>query len=498
MSSSASDVVVVGAGSGGCALAARLAASGAEVELIEAGPAVKVGRDASDCDLSGRLDWRYQAQITAGRRSDVPRGRVVGGTSVINTCVAMRPDPDSFAAWQGVAPGWGWRDVLPYFKRLERETNFPAPEYHGDAGPVPVVRWREDELEPASRAFRDAARESGIPTASDLNAPGATGVGMVPMNREGRRRISADRAYLTPPAARPPRVAEGRLVDRVLFRRRRAVGVVSFGSAGECRHLADQVVLCAGAYGSPAILLRSGIGPERELRNLGLEVVAELHGVGRGLCDHSQVHLPALAPAAAAERPALQVLVRTTTPGSAVRNDIQLCVLNRVDLQRYAPEVAAGGRSLAMLCVLLQHACSRGKVWLASTRPDAEPRIEIDYVAEPEDRARYRDGLRLLAAIAAQSELASFPLLEGLPVDTLDSGGLDGFVANKVKTAHHPMGTAQMGHASDPHSVVGADLSVHGVEGLSVADASVVPVSLNANIHLACTMIGERAADILA
>ncbi len=274
------------------------------------------------------------------------------------------------------------------------------------------------------------------------------------------------------------------------------MGVRSVGPAGVHLHAAGQVVLCAGAYGTPAILQRSGIGPEEDLRRLGLELVSGLDGVGRGLRDHSQVHLPAGGPPATAMPPALQTILRTTSPDSPVRNDLQLCVLNRVDVGRYAPESAHAGGGLAMLCVLLQHACSLGRVRLVSTAPEAAPRIEIDYVAEAEDRRRYRAGVRLLAAIIRREEMASFSLLDGPP--DVDDRGIDSLVASRVKTAHHPMGTARMGPPTDPRSVVSADLSVHGVEGLSVADASIIPVSLNANIHIACTMIGERAADLLA
>jgi choline dehydrogenase len=493
------DVVVVGAGSAGCALAARLAASGARVELVEAGPAPPTaGQDATNCDLSGRLDWSYVSEITGGRRTPVPRGRALGGSSVINTCVALRPDPASFAAWEARIAGWGWSDVLPYLRRLERDVDFPDADYHGGEGPVPVVRWREDELEPASRAFRDAAQALGLPDAPDLNAPGATGVGPAPMNREGWWRASAERTYLCARPGPGPRILVSRLVDRVLFRGTRAIGVRSYGAAGELTHAADRVVLCAGAYGTPAILLRSGVGPAEELRDFHVDVVANLAGVGRGLCDHSQVHLAAAGPAADVACPALQTIVRTTTPHSPVRNDVQLCVLNRVDLSRYAPEIAGDERVLVMLCAVLQHAQSRGRVSLAAREPDTAPCIEIDYAAEEDDRRRYREALRLLARVAAQDAMASFPLLGGPSPTELDDRRLDALVAARVKTAHHPMGTARMGPVSDPSAVVAADLAVHGVEGLSVADASVVPVSLNANIHLACTMIGERAADLVA
>lgn len=231
---------------------------------------------------------------------------------------------------------------------------------------------------------------------------------------------------------------------------------------------------------------------------LGVDIVAGLDGVGRGLCDHSQVHLAARGPAADASCPALQTIVRTTMPCSQVQNDMQLCVLNRVELSSYAPELAGDGRVLVMLCAVLQHARSRGLVRLASLEPDSAPRIEIDYLAEDEDRRRYRDAVRLLTRVAAQDPMASFPLLDGASLAEFDDQRLDALVAARVKTAHHPTGTARMGPATDPDAVVAANLAVHAVEGLSVADASVIPVPLNANTHIACTMIGERTADLVA
>ncbi len=495
------DVIVVGGGSAGCALAARLAASGAKVELVEAGPALddSDGRhgNAMNCDLSGRLDWGYAGRITAGRVAALPRGKVLGGSSVINTCIAMRPDPQSFAEWAVHGAGWEWERVLPAFRRLERDLDFSDAGHHGEDGPVPIVRWREDELVTASRVFRDAALAVGLPAVTDLNAPGASGVGALPMNREGRRRISAARAYLDPEALSELDISCGRLVDRVLFQCGRVAGIVSRGAIDEQVHPAACVALCAGAYATPAILLRSGIGPAEELERRGIPVIADLPGVGGGLMDHSQVHLVAHAPKTEPDGPALQALVRTTTRGSPIANDVQLCVLNRVDLERYAPGFHPDGGGIAMLCALLQHSLSTGTVKLASRDPAAPPDIEIDYVAHESDRMRYRHAIRLLGDIASRVDIAPLALAYGESPADCDDAALDDLVTRRVQTAHHPMGSARMGPESDPGAVVAPDLSVFGVEGLSVADASVIPVCVNANIHLTCTMIGERAAELL-
>jgi choline dehydrogenase len=449
-----------------------------------------------NCDLSGRIDWGYRGQVTGGRRASLPRGKAVGGSSTVNTCIAMRPDPRAFADWADTAPGWDWQDVLPAFRRLERDADFPDIDHHGADGPTTVVRWREDELLPPARAFRDAALAAGLPWCDDLNRPGAEGVGATPMNRDGRRRLTASDAYLSNALA-SLHVRAGTLVDRVVVEAGRVTGVATLDDGAERFEAAPRVVLCAGSYATPGILLRSGLGNEAELARQDIPVIEHLPGVGLGLLDHSQVHIPAFGAACDANGPAVQVLAKTTTAGSVIANDVQLCVLNRVDLERYDPDSNAE-RQVVMLCALLEHAVSTGSVRLASVDPDAAPLIEIDYVAEEEDRRRYRAALRLLADIASRTEIAPLRPCDDRGLADLDDCALDLLVAERVQSAHHPMGTARMGRSSDPLAVVAPDLSVHGVESLTVADASVIPVSVNANIHLTCTMIGERAAEFLS
>lgn len=498
------DVLVVGGGSSGSALAGRLAAHGFAVELIEAGvdygggPVPASLADASICDLSGEFDWNYRSRAGGGRWVTVPRGRVLGGSSAINTCIALRPDPDDFARWATVAAGWGWEDVLPYFCRLEADADYPDASFHGSKGPTPIVRWSPDELESVSLAFRDAAAGAGHAPVDDLNSPHASGVGPAPMNRIGMRRHSAADAYLDPSTRNRMTLTCERIVDRVLFDGARTVGVRSVGSDGTRPHHADHVVLCAGSYGSPAILLRSGIGPVSHLAHLGVRVVLEAPGVGQGLIDHSQVYVAAHGPSCDARAPCLQTLVRATSPGSDAANDVQLCALNRVEMEAYAPALDPTCGSQIMFCALLQHPRSTGSVLLADLEPNSSPVIELDYLRNAADRHRYREGMLALAQIIARPELSSCVLDAEDARALADDAALARLVEDRVQTAHHPMRTARMGPANDPYAVVGADMSVHGLEGLSIADASVIPTPVHANTHLTCVMLGERLADILS
>jgi choline dehydrogenase len=499
------DVIVVGGGSSGSALAGRLAARGFAVELIEAGVDFGMGptppalADASICDLSGEFDWNYRSVAGGGRSVQVPRGRVLGGSSAINTCISLRPDPADFARWADAAPGWAWDDVLPCLRRLETDVDYPHEPFHGSDGPTPIVRWTLQELEDVSRAFQNAAVSAGHMRLEDLNAPGTSGVGSVPMNRVGMRRHSAADAYLDATVRARMTLTCERIVDRVLFRRTRAIGVQSVAADGIRTHLAERIVLCAGSYGTPAILLRSGVGAAGHLAELGAAVVLDSPGVGQGLTDHSQVYLAARGPACGSHAPCLQTLVRmTSSPGSDVANDLQLCALNRVEVQAYAPALDPARRSQIMFCVLLQHPLSTGSVLLRDLRPDSAPLIELDYLREAADRDRYRDGMHALRRITDRAELGRCVVDAEDAHALLDEDLLARLVGERVQTAHHPMRTARMGRASDPDAVVGADLAVHGLDGLSIADASVIPTPVHANTHLTCLMLGERLADILS
>lgn len=493
------DVLVVGAGASGCAAASALAAGGAQVVLLEAGLPVpsESAPKATNCDLSSPMDWNYVATAAGGRTVAVPRGKGVGGSTLINTCVALRPDPWSFDAWGAHSPGWGWEDVLPHFVDLEWDADFASAAHHGSCGPLPIVRWRQDELAPPSAVFIEAAQACGHPWMDDLNEPGSAGVGLLPMNRWGERRASADATYLLRHGQRVE-VRTGQFVDRVLMRNGRAYAVTTVGPYGDTVLEANHVVLCAGSYGTPTILLRSGIGSPAKLAPHDVPVVLPLAGVGEGLHDHPQVHVVVNGPEVVPDWPALQVMVKTSTSYDDTANDLQLCILNRVDRRQFEPSARPTRDDTFMLCALLQETRSRGTIALGGSSPLDRPLIVLDHLMDAADRARLAAGLRAAATLASAMQQEPYAIVASdRELISGDGAGLEALLEQRVQSAHHPMGSARMGAESDPSAVVDAKLRVIGIHGLSVADASVIPLSINANIQLTCAVIGQRVAEFL-
>nr|ACH85567.1 CetG [Actinomyces sp. Lu 9419] len=445
-------------------------------------------------------DWGLVATRDDGVDLPVPRGRVVGGCSAVNTCVALRPLPGDFDSW---GPGWSWPEVLPHFRALESDTDvLDTTGVHGSTGPLPIRRCAPGTFTPLSAALVAAAKDTGFPHALDLNAPGATGTGALPLNltADGLR-ISAASAYLDPVRdSGGLEVLAETAVDRVLFAGTRAVGVrvIADGRARDVR--AERITVCAGTYATPAILHRSGVGPPELLRELGVEVISALPGVGADLSDHSQLAIGALpAPGVSdPDDPCAQVVLRYTAEGSSVPDDMQLYALNHVELDVYAPHLidrAPEGRAV-MVTSNLMAPVTRGRVTARSPDPAAPPRITFDHAREAEDLRRQRSGIRLCW------EFLHHPAFAALIKETIDmdeptvrsDSALSEHIRRSARTAHHPTGTARMGFPADPAAVVDHRCRVHGTEGLRVADASIVPGAIRANTNLLAMMIGERVA----
>jgi choline dehydrogenase-like flavoprotein len=482
------DVVVVGGGAAGCVVAARLAETPSRsVLLLEAGPDLRANvpdelRDG--WNLSREFDWGYESQPDErGVVENVRRGKLLGGTSLV-TRFAVRGSPADFDEWAALGnEGWGFDDVLPYFNRLESDAEFGDQPWHGASGPIPVTRYPELELTEVASAAREELLALGFPEVEDHNRPGAVGVGRMPMSsRDGIRVTTAD-AYL-PGGGTPPNltVRADTHVAEVVFDGGRATGVrTPDGALVE----AGRVVICAGTYGSPAMLMRSGIGPADHLGSVGVPVRVDLSGVGGNLADHPAVDVDPGYRGPGRTAPVLHTIA--TFHSSAAATD------GPPDLMLW---VADPSGEYSIDVVLLKPE-ARGTVRLSSADPAAPLLIELPALREPADLDRLAEGFRRGWELTGRPELRR--LCAEAPSPELQSGeDLRGAVRENAYSIPHTVGTCAMGPSPDDGAVVDASGSVHGTEGLSVVDASIMPVVPSGFPHVVTIMLAERLSEAIA
>jgi choline dehydrogenase len=525
------DYVIVGSGPAGCVLANRLTEDGVTTAcVLEAGgpdshPYIRI--PAAFVKLLNRpeLLWRFECEPGAaigGRRILVPQGRVAGGSSSINGLAYTRGQAEDFDDWAALGnTGWGYADVLPYFKRSERRVGECDPGYRGQAGELPVTD--PDWTGALCEAFIDGAAELGIPRNPDYNGARQLGAGYFQRCIEGGRRVSTARAFLHP-AVHRGRVdlRTGATATAVVFEGRRAIGV-RYTRGGETRTVQArrEVIVCAGTLNSPKLLQLSGIGPAQLLRDRGVPVLHHLPGVGENLRDHFTVRMTARArnvrtlnelahgwrlgleiarwlagrPSIIGLSPSLVHVFWKTRPELA-RGDIQVLFTpasykpGRHYQVDDAPGMSVGARQ--------QRPESRGHVRIASADPMAAPQVQPNYLAEARDQQTLVAALKTARRLLRTRALAPFFAAETLPGDAVhtDDEWLD-FARRSGNTAYHLVGTCSMGPDGDPQAVVDPQLRVRGVQALRVVDASVMPRVPSANTLAATLMVGEKAAALI-
>jgi choline dehydrogenase-like flavoprotein len=517
------DYVIVGAGSAGCVLANRLTEDpGVRVLLIEAGrrdrhPNIKIPA-AFAKQFQTKLDWDLATEPEPhcdGRSLYVPRGKGLGGSSSMNAMLYVRGNPLDYDGWAaGGAEGWGWDEVRPYFLKAEDNQRGDS-EHHAAGGPLRVEDARSPR--PLTGRFLAACEKAGVPRIDDYNGPEQDGASMAQVTQRGGRRWSAADAYLRPAQKRPNlEVVTGALVSGVEITNGTATGVrYSRRRGGERVARAErEVILAAGAIGSPQLLMLSGVGPAAQLQEVGVPVVHDLPAVGENLQDHPYVvcvwDVPGGGSLADAEKPMalLEYLLRRTGPLSSSVAEAFAFVRSRPglpapDLQfHFAPAYFVDngfeeydGHAVSMGPVLVKPR-SRGWVRLRSADPAAKPRILTNSLSDDEDVAALVAGVRLSREIAAAGPFAEAlgrELFPGAEVDTDEAIAAD--VRRRAELLYHPVGTCRMG--SGPDAVVSPSLQVHGLERLRVVDASVMPLIPGGNTNAPTIMIAEKAADLI-